>query len=79
MGSDKSEAGNCEQMRMEVDEKIKAQSERKHLKFPLCARVHVFSLDEILPEKNPPKASRLQNRCGRQITGETKLTSEGKK
>lgn len=40
-------------MRMEVDEKIKAQSERKHLKFLLCASVHVCSFDEFPPEKEP--------------------------
>lgn len=41
-------------MRMEVDAKIKAQSGRKHLKFPLCVRVLVCFLDVCPPEKRKP-------------------------
>lgn len=41
-------------MRMEVDEKIKAKSEHKHLKFRLSASVHVCSFDVFPPEKPEP-------------------------
>lgn len=69
-------------MRTQVGEKIKAQSERKHLKLLLCVRVHVWSFDEFPPGKKKQKKKQAvpnQNRSGWQITGETKLTSEGKK
>lgn len=34
VGADESAAPHCEQMRMEVEEEIRAQSEREHLKVP---------------------------------------------
>lgn len=39
---------------MEVDAKIKAQSGRKHLKFPLCVSVLVCFFDVCPPEKRKP-------------------------
>lgn len=60
---------------MEVEEEIRAQSEREHQVPPLRVSVRVCSFDEFPPPKKKP----LQNRGGRQITGETKLTSGGKK
>lgn len=74
MWSDKSQAQNRQKMRMEVDEKIKAQSGRKHLKFRLCTRVRVCFFDMFPPESRVCSKPRWasDNRL-------TELTSEGKK
>lgn len=78
MWSDKSESTqNWQQMRMEVDEEINAQSERKHLKIWLPVSVCVCSFWHVSFWKT--QAALLQSRGGRQISGETKLTREGKK
>lgn len=51
MWSDKSEAQNWQKTRMEVDAKIKAQSGRKHLKFPLRVSALVCFFNVCPPEK----------------------------